>query len=370
MAVAHFIGGIAMLGLGFARGMVPDDQLFPVFTALMFIHCLAYVPTISVANSLVFANLKDGSKFGLVRLWGTIGWIAAGLPFIYLLTDWVKVDAAGMSLNAVFDSKNSKTGEDWLSGVRYVYVAAGVASLLLSVLSLSLPHTPPKVPLAGSSENATLKAISLLGKPFILVLFIVTLIDATVHQGYFIVIGDYLGSPREANGVGLPAGLIQAVTSIGQVAEILTMLVLAWFLKSFGWRITMIIGILGHAARFSVFAFFPEPTPAIIVNALHGICYAFFFATVYIFIDRHFPTDVRTSAQGLFNFLILGAGPFLGNYMWPLIKAKFTKDGVVNWSEYFLYPTGVALAGAVLLLLLFHPPKIHQTASGTPVVPH
>jgi MFS family permease len=113
-----------------------------------------------------------------------------------------------------------------------------------------------------------------------------------------------------------------------------------------------------------VFAFFPEVGPTILVNLLHGICYAFFFATVYIFVDEFFPKDARASAQGLFNFLILGFGPFVGNNVWPHLEAAFTRhietDGQtlteINYRPLFLVPSATALAAAVLLLLFFHPP--------------
>src|SRR3954447_3295208 len=114
-----------------------------------------------------------------------------------------------------------------------------------------------------------------------------------------------------------------AAMSVGQVAEIGTMAVLGYFLKKLGWRWTMIIGILGHAARFAVFAFLPDPTLAVLVNVLHGICYAFFFATVYIFVDDYFPKDARASAQGLFNVLILGVGPIITNLGAPYLADEF-----------------------------------------------
>ena len=102
------------------------------------------------------------------------------------------------------------------------------------------------------------------------------------------------------------------VMSIGQIAEILTMFILGATLKRLGWRTTMIFGILGHAARFAVYAYFPAHKELIIlVQVLHGICYAFFFATVYIFVDAYFPKDARASAQGLFNVMILGIGALL-----------------------------------------------------------
>jgi hypothetical protein len=193
--------------------------------------------------------------------------------------------------------------------------------------------------------------MKLLEKPFLLVLFFATFIDATVHQGYFVLTGSFL-----KNKVGIPAQWIMPVMSIGQIAEIGTMALLGLVLKSLGWRLTMILGILGHAARFAAFAFFPEAAPAILVNLLHGICYAFFFATVYIFVDEFFPKDARSSAQGLFNFLILGFGPFVGNNVWPHLETFFTVEGHVDYQKLFLVPAGVALVAAVLLLLFFHPP--------------
>ena len=87
---------------------------------------------------------------------------------------------------------------------------------------------------------------------------------------------------------------------------------LAFFLKRLGWRKIMIFGILGHAARFFIFAVGDPLTLMIAINVLHGFCYAFFFASVYIFVDEYFPRDSRASAQSLFNLLILGMGPFIG----------------------------------------------------------
>ena len=134
----------------------------------------------------------------------------------------------------------------------------------------------------------------LLGVPYVLILFIVTFIDSTIHNGYFVVIDGFLQK------VGISANMSMVVSSIGQVAEIVTMVILGTVLKKLGWKTTLIIGILGHAARFGVFAFFGSPDHAwliIAIQVLHGICYAFYFVTVYIFVDAVFPKDVRSSAS-------------------------------------------------------------------------
>jgi MFS family permease len=140
------------------------------------------------------------------------------------------------------------------------------------------------------------------------------------------------------------------------------MFILGATLKRLGWRATMIVGILGHAARFAVYAFFPQHHELIIaVQILHGICYAFFFATVYIFVDAYFPKDARASAQGLFNVMILGIGALLANSICPwLSQEKFTNPvtKLTDFHGLFLVPMVAGLAAAVALALFFHPPKV------------
>ena len=125
----------------------------------------------------------------------------------------------------------------------------------------------------------------------------------------------------------------------------------------------MIVGVLGHGARFAVFAFYPEPWAAVTVNVLHGICYAFFFATVYIFVDEYFPKDVLSSAQGLFNLMILGIGALLANFTCPQLFAQYTTGEVTDYKSLFLIPCGVAVVASVMLLLFFHPPKKEASAT-------
>jgi len=365
LAFSHLVGGVAMLGLATTKN-------FWAFLAYMAVHCLFYVPTISITNSIAFANVKDPQKdFGLVRLWGTIGWIAASWPFVLILADWAKIPGFGTVaftdwLGAVLGT--GKTGDALVDATKYTFIAAGIASLLLAAFSLVLPHTPPKPAAKGESQFAWIESARLLAVPFMLVLFIVTFIDATVHQCYFVWTGRYLQS------IGIPGNWVMPAMSVGQFAEIGTMAILGAFLKRLGWRTTMTIGILGHAARFAVFAMFPDPAIAVAVNVLHGICYAFFFATVYIFVDEFFPKDARSSAQGLFNLLILGIGPLVGNFLGPRLITYFTSKGtdgvdVVDFSRMFLIPSGTAVVAAVLLFLFFHPPATAAPADGKGVAP-
>jgi hypothetical protein len=129
---------------------------------------------------------------------------------------------------------------------------------------------------------------------------------------------------------------------------------------------------LGHTARFLVFAYFPTSTPLIIgIQLLHGICYAFFFATVYIYIDAVFPKDIRTSAQGLFNFLILGLGDLAAKWLFiPLSKKFLTGNGFEGYRELFLVPVGLSLFAAVLLAFFFKPATSRPVAIAPGAAPH
>lgn len=339
LAFSHLVGGLAMLGLVAAKD-------FWSFFALMMVHCFFYVPTISVANALAFANLKDAqSDFGKVRLWGTIGWIAASWPLLFMPK----------------------------GALALIFIIAGVASLVLAAYCMTLPHTPPAK--NEGSAFAPLEAIRLLAIPSILVLFVVTFFDSLVHYCYFFWTGRYLAT------LGLPENWIAAAMSIGQVMEIIAMAALGWFLKNLGWRKTMILGILGQAVRFGVYSM-GEPGLlwlVIAVNVVHGFAYACFFATVYIFVDENFPKDVRTSAQSLFNLLILGLGPFLGNFLWGWLGDVYMTTKVVDgqtvsaisYHQLFLVPMGFALFATVLLAIFFHPPQKQPAASeAVPVAAH
>ena len=279
MAFSHLVGGLAILGMFWAKD-------FPLFFALMLVHSLLYVPTISVANSIAFTHMQNAEKeFGLVRMGGTIGWILAAWPLFFLL--------------------EGKTGVAATTAKANIFLVAGIASLILAAYS-------------------------------------------------------------DAKAAAIPQKWIMPVMSIGQVAEIATMAVLGAVLARLGWKTTMILGILGHAARFAVFAFMPQnQLMIIVVQVLHGVCYAFFFATLYIFIDAAFPKDVRSSAQSLFNLLVLGLGDLAAKWLFIPLQERLTADGVTDYRQLFLVPTFMALAAAVLLAIAFWPPGSLTSAAET-----
>lgn len=331
LAVSNVIGGAALLGCAFFTD-------FWSFFGSYLIFSLVYVPSMSVANAIAFANLRDpAAQFGTIRMGGTIGWIMVSWPFVFLLS----ADAGPEQ-------------------VRLIFVVSAIVSFAFAAYSLTLPHTPPKRDAADADPLAWRKAIKLLAVPSIGVLFLVTFIDSVVHNGYFMMVDDYLRLR-----VGIDANLTMVVQSLGQVAEIVTMFILGFVLIRLGWKATMIVGVLGHAARFLVFGFFPDSIPTIIaVQLLHGICYAFFFATVYIFVDAAFPKDVRSSAQGLFNLLILGIGNVAASFLFPPLMAQWrdAATGIIDYRTLFMVPAGMAFV-AVLLLAVFFRPTTRAPAS-------
>lgn len=332
LAISHAIGGVALLGCAFLTSFRPFFGAYLVFSLL-------YVPTLSVTNAVAFAHLKDPAKdFGAVRMGGTVGWVLVSWPFVFLL--------------------GAKAGPDQ---VRSIFVIAALVSFALAAYSLTLPSTPPKRGAQAADPLAWREAIRLLGAPFVAVLFLVTFIDSVIHNGYFVMADAFL-----TNRVGIAGNLSMVVLSLGQVAEMATMFILGGVLAKLGWKATMLIGILAHGARFAVFALFPDSVPTIIaVQLLHGVCYAFFFATVYIFVDNAFPKDVRTSAQGLFNLLILGVGNVAASFLFPALMATWSVGGQVDYRTLFMVPTGLALLGALLLAFLFRPPTRGPVESET-----
>ena len=362
LSFSHFVGGCALIGAGFAKTFWP-------FFSFFLLYGLLYVPTISVTNALAFANLKDPAKdFGIVRMGGTIGWIVVSWPFIFLL------------------GANSTAQE-----MRWIFFVGAIISFALAAYSLTLPHTPPRKDTHGLDKLAWVKAFKLLGVPSVFVLFVVTLIDSTIHNGYFVLIDNFL-----TKAVKMAGNETMAITTIGQVAEIVTMVILGTVLKKIGWKWTMILGIIGHGVRFLTFAFFGTPEHQaliVVVQVLHGICYAFFFATLYIYVDAVFPHDIRTSAQGMFNLLVLGVGLVIANFWFGSLQTKWTLpvppavpvagatgDAVVqspvaatmvDYHRLFLVPAGLALLAMVLLLFFFKPPTARpQEAASAGAAPH
>ena len=350
-----------MLGLAYQKTFWP-------FFGLMLLHCFFYVPTISMTNAIAFANIKDAQKdFGFIRVWGTFGWIAASLAADLHPDRLGERDSSGPGRELGFlvrqGARHPENGPCNGGGAGEHVHGRGDRVARSGGL---LPDLAAYASSRGSGASfAPFKAFKLLAVPSIAVLFAVTFLDSLVHYSHFFWTGRYLGK------LGLAENWISPAMSIGQAAELATMAILGLVLKRLGWRLTMIFGILGHVVRFGIYSIANDDLLWLVIlsNVAHGFAYAFFFATVYIYVDENFPKDIRTSAQSLFNLLILGFGPLLSNFLSPRLGAYFKNaDGSFNYNQLFLVPLGLGLLAALILALFFHPAAKDPVPEEVPVL--
>ncbi len=329
MFISHLLGGILMFVV--AR----QNEFVPFFLALL-AFSICYIPTVSLANSISFEHMPDAQRdFGGIRVWGTIGWIAAAWPIFFAL--------------------RGVEGEALKTALKSTFYLAGGASFFLAFFCLLLPHTPPKK--EATQAFAPFKALSLLKMPAFLVLIILTLSDSGVHQCYFAWTSPFLAT------LEVPDEWIMPAMSVAQVAEIFTMAAMGWFLSRLGWRKMLSLGVFAHVIRFAIYSYsagHPDLAWLVIAsNAVHGAAYTFFLAVVYVFAEEFSPKDVRASAQMLVNLVILGLGSFLSSLLWGHLGDVYRdpRTEVIDYGGLFMVPTIWALITAVVLLLTFWPPE-------------
>jgi nucleoside transporter len=313
---------------------------FTTMAGLMFVYCLLYAPTLALTNSVAMINLEDSEKeFGAIRVWGTIGWIAAGLT----LSGW---RWAGEGAAAPM------MGGDML-------FLAGVASILMSLQSLTLPHTPPQK--EGVKPWAFLESLRMLKAKNFAVFIAITFVVSTELEFFYILTAPFLLSEE----IGVASANLPAVMTIAQFAEIFVMaFMLSWALKRYGMRKTLAIGVVAWPIRYVIFAI-GAPTWLVIASlALHGFCYVFFFVAAFIYVDKVAPPDIRASAQSMIAIVALGFGRFLGSLFAGWIQEIFTTEVGTNWTAVFLVPCVLTFLCAVAFLLFFREEASSPPSSG------
>jgi len=297
LGILLIVGGI----IKFSTYYVTEYETFLV---LSIAYSIVYMPTLALTNSIAFAHLKKPeSTFPLVRVWGTFGWIVASnlFPLIWLQSNlqltWLPPFLAGVE-------KPEATAliGDCLRVSGVLAVGYGVWAILM------LPRTPPTR--KAKNPFAFAKAFVLLAKPSVAVCFVAALFIAMIHQVYFFRTAPFLES------LGFVPAHIGPVMSIGQFAEIIVLGLLGVILTTLGYRWTLMLGCLAYAVRFAMFgAATPETHSMVLVAmALHGFCYACFFAASFVYIERIAAPDIRHSAQTVYGIIILGAGPVLAGF--------------------------------------------------------
>ena len=338
LALFHLLGGGLMLLMGY------QDALGPMMLLLL-LYSLLFAPTLALTNSVALQNLKDPRRdFGPIRVWGTLGWIAANLA----LTQWRKLLGPDVPFIDVF-------------------MLAGVISILLGLFAFALPATPPAR--EARDPLAFREALVLLKNRSYVAFFVIAFVVATELQMYYVLTAPFLGEVGSA--VGIAGASVPAWMTIAQIAEIFVMtFMLPWVLPRWGVRKTLLVGIVAWPIRYFVFAFtWPvyQSMPwmvwlSIASLALHGFCYVFFFVVAFIYTDMVAPADIRSSAQALINVAVLGLGSLIGALFAGELKDMFTADGATNYFVVFLVPAVITLLCAIAFATLFRPPA---EASGT-----
>ncbi|MEN9875884.1 MAG: hypothetical protein RLZZ529_881 [Bacteroidota bacterium] len=327
LGVLHLVGAFLM----YQMYQSSDLSSFYIY---VFSYMVLYMPTLALVNSVAFNQMKDPEKeFSSIRVWGTIGWIVAGLSISYVF-HWDSVEslASGMLKNT--------------------FLLAGIAALVLGLLSFTLPATPPKV----SDEKIKigdiigLDALKLLKDKNFAVFFISSILICIPLAFYYQNANPFLTE----SGLENPTGKM----AIGQISEALFLLLIPVFFTKYGFKKTILVGMLAWAIRYALFAYGNggELSFMLIIGiALHGICYDFFFVSGQIYTNSKAGDKYKSAAQGLITLATYGVGMLIGFAVAGWITDNYkTATGTINWEMVWIIPAGIALAVFVLFALTFN----------------
>ncbi|MAT68624.1 MAG: MFS transporter [Planctomycetaceae bacterium] len=342
---------------------------------LFIAHMLCYMPTLGLGNSIAFANIDDQNKFPAIRVWGTIGWIVAGLLV---------------------------GGLGWSDKINILWLGA-IASAAFGLYSFTLPHTPPPAKGKPLDLNSLLMvdAFGLLKSvPFAVFILCSTLI--CIPLAYY-----YSFASKLLDQTGFEQ--VASTMTLGQMSEIIFMLLIPVFFRALGVKWMILVGMAAWVVRYVLFAFgAPEQVTWMLLLGvlLHGICYDFFFVTGFMYTDKKAPKDVRSQAQSMLVFFTQGIGMFIGFWVaGNRLEATMTKQGdlagaiaeargaqevgffesfgkmfsksipegvdaqlvtdtMAQWKQFWLLPAGMAAAILVLFLVAFHEkPEIDEAVA-------
>jgi len=332
LGILHLVGAVLMYFMASATNF---ESFFPLVLGYM----IAYMPTLALVNSVAFRQMDDPAKdFSFIRVFGTIGWIAAGLAISYIF-HWDSVENAANGM------------------LRNTFTMTAIASLILGVFSFTLPKTPPVRKDGGKltlKDILGLDALKLLKDKNFFIFFISSILICIPLAFYYQNANPFLSEIGVAN----PTGKM----TIGQISEILFMLLLPWFFKRFGFKKTILVGMMAWTIRYVLFAFGDAGASSymlILGIALHGICYDFFFVSGQIYTDSKAGEQFKSAAQGLITLATYGIGMLIGFYVAGKISDAFITEGGHDWNQIWIYPAGFAAIVALIFLVLFKEEKIN-----------
>jgi nucleoside transporter len=332
LGVLHIIGALLM----YQMSQVTDFHLFyPYILGYM----IVYMPTLALVNSVSFNQMTNPTKqFPFVRVFGTIGWIVAGLV-ISLIFKWDSMD-------------NIEQG-----ALSNTFLMVAFASAILGVFSFTLPKTPPIV---SKDKRVTvsgilgLDALKLLKDRNFLTFFIASILICIPLAFYYQNISLFLTENMIENST--------TWASLGQISEVLFMLLLPFFFAKYGFKKTLLFGMIAWVIRYLLFAFGNSGDlffMLVIGIALHGICYDFFFVSGQIYTDSKAGEKIKSAAQGLITLATYGVGMLIGFWIAGQIADKYlTSEGIHSWQDIWIFPSTFAFVVLILFAIFFKNEKV------------
>ena len=352
LGILHLVGGVLLL-------YITTLNNFTAFYPVMLAYMILYMPTLALVNSVAFKQMTDPSKeFPSIRWLGTLGWIVAG----YVI-GWLGWEHGG-KLDPSFSSVVGQTLSNYLKdgGLILTFRMAGVASILLAILSIFLPATPPpkKGQKASFSDIAGLDSIGLLKNKSYLVFFIASIAICIPLSFYY----------NQTNLFLNQIGMLQAAKKMswGQISELAFMIAMPFFFVRLGVKKMLAAGMLAWALRYVFFAFGNvDNNYWMLIGGivLHGVCYDFFFVTGQIYTDRVAGEHFKSAAQGFITLATYGVGMLIGYYIsGPIVDHWKVSATAHDWQSVWLVPGAIAIVVLVFFLIFFKDTNKVETNTG------
>jgi nucleoside transporter len=300
-AAQKILGVLHLVGAALLYYISTIDN-FGAFYPVLLVYMILYMPTLALVNAVSFKQLDNPEKqFSGIRVWGTLGWIVAGL-----IIGWMAWEQKGSLVNT--------------------FRLTAIMSAILGVFSFTLPNTPPskKEGKVTLGDILGLDALSLLKDRNFFIFFLSSMLICIPLAFYYQETNKFLNEV----GVAKAAGKM----SMGQMSELLFMIVMPWFFRRLGIKKMLLFGMLAWIIRYLLFGFGDTNSTIWLLYLgiiLHGICYDFFFVTGQIYTDERAGEKNRAAAQGMITLATYGLGMLIGFWVAGSVVGKNEiKDGV------------------------------------------
>ena len=322
MAVLHIVGGCVLY-------YVSDLTTTSAIITGLLIYNSCYMPTIALSNAVAFNQMSaPDEQFPKIRVWGTIGWIVAGLLITFVLgAQIVNIEATSIPMKM-----------------------AAIGSLIMGFYSFTLPDTPAqsKGKKVSVSDLLGFQAFSLLKDKSFAIFALCSLLISIPLAFYYAFANLYF------NEIGMEG--VAAKMSFGQMSEAVFLVLMPFFFRKLGVKWMLLVGMLAWVVRYGLFATGDMDSFAWMIYAgiiLHGVCYDFFFVTGQIYVDKKAPAAIRSNAQGFITLLTYGVGLAIGSSLSGRVVDAFTTDGVKDWTSIWMTPCIIAGGVALLFVITF-----------------